>query len=268
MKINDWLATAQAELDAADIATARLDALVLLEDCLVRDRAFILAHSDGELTDEQLEVLASQLARRKHHEPLAYIRGKTEFYGRDFLVNSHVLEPRPESEAIIDCLKQLAPAEAVIADIGTGSGALAITAKLELPASKVLAVDVDPKCLEVARQNATRHAVELQFMSGSLLEPLKDARPDILLCNLPYVPDDFQINKAATHEPDLALFGGPDGLDLYRQLFKQTEGFTAPPLVIAESMPSQHAALDIIARQHGYEQQQTDGFIQVFAASR
>src|SRR4051812_18952492 len=91
----------------AGIGTARLDAMVLLEDCLSKDRAHLLAHPELELTAEQEKLLDAQIKRRLAHEPLAYIRGKTEFYGRDFLINKYVLEPRPESETIIDLLKKL-----------------------------------------------------------------------------------------------------------------------------------------------------------------
>ncbi len=268
MKANDWLSRAQTQLSDANIATARLDSLVLLEDCLQQDRAYLLAHPDIELTDEQTAALQAQLTRRAGHEPLAYIRGKTEFYGREFYVNEYVLEPRPESETMIDLLKQLRTPEATIADIGTGSGALAITARLELPNAKVAAVDIDTNCLNVTAKNMDLHNVRVECFLGNLLKPFLQKScnflPDVLLCNLPYVPDNFQINQAATHEPSLALFGGPDGLDLYRTLFTQAAQLTKMPIILTESLPPQHPSLTMVAGEHGYVQTAEDDFIQVF----
>jgi release factor glutamine methyltransferase len=268
MKANDWLAQAQAKLEQADIATARLDALILLEDILQRDRAYLLAHPELTLTSKQVATLSKQLKRRAEHEPLSYIRGKTEFYGREFLIDGHVLEPRPESETMIDLLKQLDINNAHIADIGTGSGALAITAQLEIPDAQVAAVDIDEQCLKVTAKNAENHEVKILLFPGDLLAPFLQKScnfiPDILLCNLPYVPDDFQINQAATHEPAIALFGGPDGLDLYRTLFKQSQELLKQPKVLTESLPSQHTELTAIASAHGYKQVVEDDFIQLF----
>lgn len=264
MKVNDWLEQAQQVLTATGISTARLDALVLLEDCLKRPRATLLAHTEIELTADQLKVLNGWLARRAKHVPLAYIRHKSEFYGREFYVDERVLEPRPESETIITLLKKLVRPEQTVADIGTGSGMLAITAKLELPSSQVFAVDIDQNCLEVARLNAQRYNVDISFKQGDLLSPL-DEKVDILLCNLPYVPDNFQINLAALHEPRVAIFGGPDGLDLYRKLFTQIDTLGLKPgYILAESLPPQHGELAAIASAYGYHQQIEDDFIQLF----
>ena len=271
MKANDWLDQAKAQLEHAGITTARLDSLVLLEDCLRQDRATILAHPDQELTTAQQAKLQRQVDRRCQHEPLSYIRGKTEFYGREFELNQYVLEPRPESEAMIDLLKQLKLPVAKIADIGTGSGALAVTAQLELPQSSVAAVDIDERCLTVATRNAAKYEVNIQLFHSDLLQSFLQKScnflPEVLLCNLPYVPDEYQINRAATHEPSLALFGGPDGLDLYRALFAQASQLTKRPIILTESLPPQHAALREIAAKSGYSQTAEEDFIQVFQAA-
>jgi release factor glutamine methyltransferase len=268
MTIHEWLRLSQETLRAAEITTARLDALVLLEDCLHTDRAQLLAHPEQELRGEQLGVLDAQIKRRTLHEPLAYIRGKTEFYGRDFYVDHGVLEPRPESESIITLLKQLhLPGKPIIADIGTGSGMLAITAKLELPDAQVYAIDIDQGCLAVAKQNAKTYDTPIEFLEGNLTEPLKSKQvaAHALLCNLPYVPDSFQINPAAMREPRLAIFGGPDGLDLYRAMFTQIDKFKEKPrYILAESMPPQHPELSALAHDHGYSLQAEEDFIQLF----
>ncbi len=266
MIVSAWLSGAQHTLSEAGISTAHLDCLVLLEDCLGKDRALILAHPELELTKAQEKLLDKQIQQRAEHLPLAYIRGKSEFYGRDFIIDQHVLEPRPESETIIDLLKAMKlPEQCVIADIGTGSGMLAVTTKLELPEVTVYAVDIDADCLVVARKNAKKHGVDIAFYKGDLLQPLKSKKIDILICNLPYVPDDFHINTAAMHEPKIAIFGGADGLGYYRTLFTQTNSLsTKPSYILTESLPPQHRALIELARAHGYKQQAEDDFIQLF----
>lgn len=268
MTTHDWLHSATTTLAATKVPTARLDCLVLLEDATGRDRAWLLAHPEFEVTDVQVKRLETQLTRRAQHVPLAYIRGHTEFYGREFVVNEHVLEPRPETEAMIAILKALPPAaHMAIADIGTGSGAIAITAKLELPNAVVFATDIDPACLAVARVNAARHHASVTLAHGNLLAPLADQPLTTLLCNLPYVPSDHALNQAATHEPRLAIFGGADGLTLYRDLFIQIDTLpTKPTHILTESLPLQHAALADLAAQHHYQLAATNDFVQHFRA--
>lgn len=266
--IQHFLVAATKQLEASGITTARLDCLVLLEDILNTNRTRILAHPERELSPEQQKTLNSWIKRRSTHEPLAYIRNKTEFYGREYYVDPHVLEPRPESEAMIDLLKSLPMTpNTIIADIGTGSGALAISAKLECPNAAILAVDIDNECLKVARKNAKLLNASIKFLRGDLLAPLTRLvlHEAILLCNLPYVPDSFQINPAAMREPRLAIFGGEDGLDLYRRLFKQIHDAKSKlEVVLTEALPPQHPALTAIADSAGYRLEATNDFIQLF----
>ena len=329
MTTQKFLRSTIAKLEQAGIGTARLDALVLLEDATGKNRSWLLAHPDFDVKGSTFHTLQQQIKRRLSHEPLAYIRGKTEFYGREFLVNKDVLEPRPESETmldlLIDCCKAQPcnKAEPCIVDVGTGSGALAITAKVELPQAEVIAIDVDPACLEVARKNAKKHSAQIKFLQGNLLEPLSNlmsgftyAEPEtvfslssevkrtsgtlreqhkgktdsgpqansrvasyarkqaagdtwILLANLPYVPDLYHVNQAAAMEPRHAIFGGEDGLDLYRRLFKQLQQMKIwVQFVFTESLPFQHKSLSIIAKSAGYRLKKTDDFIQLFVADR
>ncbi len=254
--------------------------LVLLEDLLNTNRAQLLAHPERKVTLEQQKVLNLQIERRKNHEPLAYIRGKTEFYGREFIINNHVLEPRPESETMISMLKKLYSAPNVkgpsfhVVDVGTGSGALAITTKLEFPEAKVIATDIDKKCLAVARQNAKKHNAPIAFAYGDLMRSVfhtqnSSGRTEfeyVVLANLPYVPDNFHINLAAGHEPRRAIFGGSDGLDLYRRLFAQIDSLNdKPTYILTESLPTQHKELAKIAKENGYKLQKTEDFIQQFS---
>jgi release factor glutamine methyltransferase len=263
MTISSWLQTAQKRLTDAGIATARLDCLVLLEDATGHDRSWLLAYPDHELQRSEIENLDTKVAQRAEHMPLAYLRGRAEFYGRDFQVTPHTLVPRPETESLIELLKglQLAPGSRLL-DVGTGSGAIAITAQLELQDIRVSACDIDPDALGVARSNAASLDADVHFFESDLLDAADTY--DVVVANLPYVPDNFQINLAASHEPRHALFGGAGGLDLYRRMFEQLRDLPTR-YVLTESLPPQHELLTEIAKVAGFSLQKTDDFIQLFS---
>lgn len=273
MKINDWLREATSQLVAAGISTARLDCLVLLEDTTGKDRGWLLAHPEFELSVHVIEQLKSMILRRAQQVPLAYIRGKSEFYGREFVVNPATLQPRPETETMLellaDCIESKKLKDTSVVDVGTGSGAIAITAKLEHPELVVYATEINQDALGVARQNSKTLGADIKFYQGNLLEPLKNHLANseylVILANLPYVPDTHTINSSAMQEPQVAIFGGPDGLDLYRGLFSQIKTLAvSPQLILTESLPFQHTQLARIASENGYSLQQTDDFIQCF----
>jgi len=265
MTVGEFLQINTTALQQAGIATARLDCLVLLEEALRVGRSHLLAHPETELTTAQLASLSSHIAERAQHQPLAYIRGKAEFYGRTFMVNDAVLVPRPETEAIIDLLKELPLTKgAHIADIGTGSGCLAITAALELPNSHVTGYDISPEALKIAQANAQNLGALVDFQISDLLQSVLPQ--DVLLANLPYVPNHFPVNKAATHEPNLALFSGVDGLDHYKVFWQQISSATQKPqFVLTEALLEQHHALAQLARHAGFVQDHKRGLIQLFA---
>ncbi|HET7529311.1 MAG TPA: HemK/PrmC family methyltransferase [Candidatus Saccharimonadales bacterium] len=268
MNLGTCLNYGQNKLHKAGISSSRLDTLILIEDLLHKDRGWILAHPEHEISKRQFRRLDRKLDRRTKHVPLAYIRGFTEFYGRRFKVNRHVLEPRPESETMIELLLSLdLPRNPAIADIGTGNGALGITAALEIPESTVDLYEISSGALAVAKHNTHLHELHLRTRKMNLLS--RPLRPyDALLCNLPYVPDHWEINKAALAEPKIAIFGGEDGLDLYRKLFKQLERFTwKPRFVLTEALPPQHKHLESIAAEHGFSLYHSQDFIQVFKNS-
>lgn len=263
--VGNFLANATAQLQSAGIETARLDVTVLLADALHMDRASVLAHTEDQIANEQLKQLQVQADRRATHEPLAYIRGKAEFFGRSFFVNHRVLVPRPETEAMIESLRALKlPFHTKIADVGTGSGCIGITAGLEVQHSEVSLYDIDADALAIAKHNAREHHQKLEFYDGNLLENAKHGY-DVILANLPYVPENYPINDAASFEPKIALFAGPDGLRDYRILFEQLAEMPAKPTwVLTESLPLQHHGLATIARHYGYFVHETNDFIQVF----
>lgn len=266
MTIGEVLAHGTQTLTAAGTDSARLDCLILLEDALRRDRASILAHLNDDLPDEIAAILNNHIAQRATHVPLAYIRGKAAFYGRDFTVTPDVLVPRPETEAIIELLHRLPLGKRPhIADIGTGSGCVAITAALEVKGSVVDAYDTSEAALEVTRANAHRHHASIHVHRCDLLS--NPARPhDVILANLPYVPDGYPVNDAARHEPSMALYGGDDGLRLYRRLWQQIDALEPQPaFVLTEALPAQHSAMIALAVAAGYRPQIGIDYIQVFS---
>lgn len=265
MTIGAFLQVAQSQLQDAGITTARLDCLILLEDALSLNRATILAHPEREIAYPDLLKLNKKIVQRARHIPLAYIRNTVFFYGRPFYVDRHVLIPRPESEALITLLKRLfLPGAPRIADIGCGSGCLGITAALETNAT-VHFYDISPAALRVTKRNARIYKVRGQYYEQNLLEH-SFGPYDVVLANLPYVPIDYTINKAAAYEPSLALFAGKDGLDLFRTFWSQVER-DHPAYVITESFPFQHKQNTQLAKTAGYALRATDGFVQCFVAN-
>jgi release factor glutamine methyltransferase len=219
ISLSATLAAARARLVAAGIHPdeAAVDVDVYATTILGWNRATLLQNL-RQATPPDLEPRFSQwIARREHREPTAYIVGSREFWGRQFVITSAVLVPRPETELIVEeALAQLgAYAEPHIADIGTGSGILAVTLAAEVPAANVTATDLSTDALAVARQNADRHGVgaRITFVNTSYLDAVPGTF-DVIVANPPYVRDGDKsaLARDVRHEPDMALFGGPDGL--------------------------------------------------------
>lgn len=217
--------------------TPMLDAQVLLAFVLDRHKAWLFAHAEESLSTQEEETFRQLIERRCLHEPVAYLVGYKAFYGRDFLVTPDVLIPRPETELLINEALRLSkemPQTIVFADIGTGSGAIAITLAAQTH-NIVIASDISVDALEVAKKNALTHTVleRVHLRQGNLLLPILDDVPPksahlILCANLPYLTE-TQWEKTAANvknfEPKLALTAGADGLDLYRVLFLQIEHY-------------------------------------------
>ena len=215
----DWLRQASALLHH------RLEAELLLAHVLGVGRSWIYAHGEARLNSEQQAALADLLARRAGGEPMAYLLGSREFYGRCFGVSPAVLIPRPETELLVDCtLSRLDPGPATLADIGTGSGCIALTLAAERPSWQLVAVDVSDAALAVARSNAARLAVTgVEWVRGDLLAPLAGRCFDAIVSNPPYVADaDPHLAQGDLRfEPALALGAGSDGLSLIVRLIEQ-----------------------------------------------
>jgi release factor glutamine methyltransferase len=253
------------KLHAAGVDSPRRDSLVLLEDTIKKDRAWVLAHPEHDLPSQTIKDLEKLIIRRTNREPLAYIRGKAWFYRRFFAVSPDVMIPRPESENFIDLLKEIQPSSVV--DIGTGSGCLAITAKLELPKTDVLATDISQNALKIAEQNAKKHRADIHFLQGSLLKPLTkfDLSNTAIIANLPYVPKGLITGPEITTEPAGALFAGQAGLDIYRNFWKEVVALAQKPqYILTEALESQHNDLQELAQKSGYQLQKAQNLIQVF----
>lgn len=225
--------------DLAQSPTPALDADLLITSALGVDRAWMLAHLDAPVSEAQMELIRASLRRAVDGEPIAYILGKRGFYDLDLIVTPDVLIPRPETELLLEDALRFAeryPAP-IAADIGTGSGALAVTFALHKPHAQVYAVDRSDAALAVAQKNADLHHVSdrITFLHGDLLTPLieRHVRLDVLMANLPYIPSDVVPTLAVSaHEPVLALDGGADGLDLVRWLLRDAPAICAPGALI------------------------------------
>ncbi|MGB3100321.1 MAG: peptide chain release factor N(5)-glutamine methyltransferase, partial [Psychrobacillus psychrotolerans] len=202
-----------------------------------------------EITIEAFQTFWAYIEEHATGRPFQYIIGQESFYGRDFLVNEHVLIPRPETEELIVEVQKRAASlfelnnPIKIADIGTGSGAIAITIKEEIPHATVTATDISTEALSVAKKNAERLEVMIDFKQGDLLAPIADQKWDIILSNPPYIGSHEAASLSDTvieYEPHLALFADEDGLQLYRKM--------------AEKLPSVMNAPSFIGFEIGYEQ--------------
>lgn len=274
MTVMEALQWANNKLRKAGVDSPMLDAEILLSHTLDVSKSWLFSHFTDLLKTHQQEKFHLLVERRASREPVAYLIQKKSFYGRDLHVNSFVLIPRPETETLIettlDTLKDADPERTLLADIGTGSGAIAVTltAESRLP---VIAIDIDASALSVAKQNATIHNVtdQIDFQQGNLAEPLirlfKSIRGQtgvktssvypfkhlVVTANLPYLPES-RIERlepeVKTYEPHLALASGADGLDhyfeLFRQLHQNRKVLPRRLSVIIEIDPDQRAAVE------------------------
>lgn len=266
MTIHSWLQKASKDLSKATIESAQLDAQLLLAAVLYQTREYLLAHTDQKLSATEIAQAEKWLQRRLKREPIAYILGHKEFYGRDFIVSPSVLVPRPESEDIIDIVKDIKPA--TIIDIGTGSGCLAITAKLELPDTHVVAADISEDALQVARQNANGLNTTITFVVSDLLQGIKKFTTKdqvAIIANLPYVDKNWEVSPETKFEPSQALFAEDDGLELVKKLILQAQKkLRNGDSLLLEADTRQHEAMTKYAKKHGFQLEKIQGFIALY----
>ena len=230
----------------------------MLSHVLDMPRYRVLGCSDQDLTASETYVFTGLLQRRLKREPLAYLLGQAEFYGLEMYVSPGVFIPRPETELLVEQALAYAmkPAprnvDIVIAEPGTGSGAVSVTLAKHLPNARIFATDFSPPALKTAERNLSKHGVSsrVTLLQGNLLEPIQE-RADIIIANLPYVTSHamLDLQPEVLWEPSLALDGGLDGLDLVRSLLLQAPGsLKEGGAVILEMDPHQAQPLAKLAR--------------------
>jgi len=217
--------------------TSRLDLQTLLAHVLGQPRAWVLAHPEAPLTQEQTREWKAALARLRRGVPLPYVLGRWEFFGMEFIVTPEVLIPRPETELLVEtALSWINTPNSAIrncVDIGTGSGCIAVALAAHAPSLFLTATDISPQALAIAHANAEKHGVagRIELLTADLFAcpTLAERRFDLLVANLPYIPSwTLRTLEVYGREPSLALDGGPDGLDLLRRLLQ-----TAPAHLLA-----------------------------------
>lgn len=241
------------------IETPRLDAEVLLAHVLEKPRIYLYVHYDQPLDPEELAAYRGFVRRRAAREPVAYLVGEREFMGLTFAVSPAVLVPQPDTEALVsEARKRLQGKSGVrIADVGTGSGAIALSLLHALPDLTAAAVDVSAAALKVARENADRFGLtdRVMFYEGDLLAPLLGQTFDAVLSNPPYIPrgDIAALPPEVQAEPRLALDGGADGLDFYRRLVREAAAFLCPGGFLAvEAGQGEAVVISELARTNGW----------------
>jgi len=240
------------------VQESRLEAEILLAHVLEKNRVYLYANYDEPVNQIERDTYRAYIKRRSVGEPLAYITGQREFMSLSFRVSPDVLIPRPDTEVLVETALSLAQTGEIkrICDVGTGSGAIAVSLAVYLRESEVYAVDLSPRALEIARDNARSHDVLIHFREGDLLEPLmNEEKIDMIVANLPYITDD-QLEEldigVKDYEPRMALVALGDGLDLYRRLLPQAYQLLRPGgYLLLEIDPRQIESAKIMMQSFG-----------------
>ena len=266
--VSSWLTEATRQLTEAAIPSARLDAELILAHTLRKPRTWLHGHGEEVLESRSVEIANARLDLRLDRVPVAYIIGHKEFYGRSFKVTTATLIPRPESESLIELIKEALPKNESLlnekplklVDIGTGSGILGITAKLEHPELDVTLLDISRHALKIAEENAEQLHAQVATMKSDLLTEFPFTA-DIIVANLPYVNPEWETSPETEHEPALALFAANNGLSLIFDLLVQTkQKLTLGGKLILEADPEQHKAIIKEAAKYGLIYVATDDY--------
>ncbi len=266
MIISEWLKIATKSLKTANIPSARLDAELILANTLRKNRTYLHAHLDEEIDPRRFDIANARLDLRLDRVPIAYILGYKEFYGRRFIASPSVLIPRPESEDLISLFLELTASEIVekvLIDVGTGSGCLGITAKLERSNLSVILSDISKPALNIAEKNASALNADVHIQQQSLLNgQLKPV--DYIFANLPYVDKSWDVSPELKYEPEIALFAEDEGLKLILQLISQAPRCLTPEgLLFIEADPQQHNRIIDEAVKNGFVKERVLNYILV-----
>ena len=254
---------AEALRQAQALGLERLDAQWLLLALLGRpaqDRAWLLAHDEQALPEPAAAQWPGLIAQRSDGVPLAYLTGRKAFYGLDLQVDARVLDPRADTETLVDwALERVQELTSpTVLDLGTGSGAVALAIAHACPQAQVCASDISPDALAVAQANAQRLGLRVQFASGEWLQPWAGQRFDLIVSNPPYVAEPDPHWPGLRHEPRLALAAGPDGLDALRWLVAHAaEHLKAGGWLLLEHGHDQADAVQTLLRTQGWQQVQS-----------
>ena len=302
------LREAFAQLRAAGVPSHTLAAELLLMHALGRDRAWLYAHPEEVIRDSEVHLFTSLLARRAAGEPTQHLTGKQEFWSLEFEVTPDVLIPRPETEHVIEVVldrlavreiraghKQTFSGEGLqIADVGTGSGCIAVALAKELPGARIYATDISSAALAVARRNAARHSVsdQIHFLESNLLDALSVVEAgathesqvtrhqllflDLIVSNPPYIgrrEASTLMREVRDHEPEIALYGGEEGYELYAELIAQAGAKLKPGGILVlelghNSLPAVQPLLDVTAWTNVGVTNDLAGIPRVIAAER
>lgn len=259
MTISQWLKQATDDLADDMLPSPRLDAEIILAHTIRHPRTYIHAHGDDEISMRDADIANARVEIRKDRVPVAYIIGHKEFYGRRFKVSPSVLIPRPESEQLITMLNEQLPTTMALpgvvsprlVDIGTGSGCLGVTAKLEHPELDVALLDSSRHALTVAAKNAATLGADVETFVSDLLNDYPYS-PDIILANLPYVDRSWDQSPELINEPAEALYAEDGGLAIIKRCIEQVASRTKPDaLLLLEADPRQLNAIAGYAKQNG-----------------
>ena len=268
MTIAQWLKQATDELADDMLLSPRLDAEIILAHTLKHPRTYLHAHPEEPVSPRDEDIANARVELRKDRVPVAYILGHKEFYGRRFSVTPATLIPRPESEQLITMLKSLVPATSALpgivdrrlVDIGTGSGCLGITAKLELPELDVALVDSSRHALNIAERNLRSLGAEAETFVSDLLAGYPYS-PDIVVANLPYVDRSWDQSPELANEPAEALYADDRGLSVIKRCIEQVASRAKPDaLLLLEADPRQLDDIAAFARTSGFKEIARDDF--------
>ena len=261
----NWLSYATKKLNAAKINSSSLDAVIILSFCLGVTKIEVLSNPQKVLTEKELRHAENLLDKRLLNYPIAYITKSIEFYNHSFYVDSRVLIPRPESESFINLLKAVNIADLkYLTDLGCGSGVLGISAKLQFPHLKIELLDKSKSALNVADINLIKFGLKSHSKLSNLLSSSNN-KFDIIIANLPYVPQKMVVSRAVLFEPKMAVFAENDGLYFYNKMLKQLNDINhRPKYILVECLSQQVSTLTKLLNKLHYKQIRSEGLVHMF----